>query len=350
MLSGAGDKHRRVGSGGGRRASPVPTSSPTRSSGPTSRSRVRDVVSALRRADQAPDHRAAAGHHRARPCSWPPAGCRRCGWCSRRWSAAASRPPAPTSSTACWTATSTSGCAAPVAGRCRGTRSDPRARPSSVWCSAIAATLWLGLLRQLAVGAAGAGRERVLRLRLHHVAEAADVAEHRLGWHRRLLPAADRLDRRHRVSVALAPFVLFADRLLLDAAAHLGAGHALPRGLRRGRGADAAGGHVRPGGRPPDPGLLGADRGRRRWPCGRSPAPAWSTRWWPPSPARRCCGESVAAAASGANRGCTDAALKPMRLFHWSNSYLAAGLRRRRDRPAAALTRPELTRWPSRSS
>ena len=44
--------------------------------------------------------------------------------------------------------------------------------------------------------------------------------------------------------LAWAPVVLFAGRLLLDAAAHLGAGAALPRGLRRRRRADAAGGRA----------------------------------------------------------------------------------------------------------
>ena len=42
-------------------------------------------------------------------------------------------------------------------------------------------------------------------------------------------------------SLAWAPVVLFLGRLLLDPAAHLGAGAALPRGLRRRRRADAAG-------------------------------------------------------------------------------------------------------------
>ena len=58
-------------------------------------------------------------------------------------------------------------------------------------------------------------------------------------------------------SVSLAAAGAVPDRLLLDPAAHLGAGHALPRGLRRRRRADAAGGPV----------------GRRRS-AGRS----WSTR------------------------------------------------------------------------
>ena len=112
------------------------------------------------------------------------------------------------------------------------------------------------------------------------------------------------------------------DRLLLDAAAHLGAGHALPGGLRGGRGADAAGGPVGSGGGPPDHDLLSADgaglagavadRRHRLAVPGRSP---WSS-------ARRCSG-SPPSCWRRAGRGLTDAALKPMRLFHWSNSYLA---------------------------
>ena len=41
------------------------------------------------------------------------------------------------------------------------------------------------------------------------LAEAADSAEHRLGRDRRLLPAADRLDRGDRLDL-LVPLVLFA--------------------------------------------------------------------------------------------------------------------------------------------
>ena len=47
-----------------------------------------------------------------------------------------------------------------------------------------------------------------------------------------LLPGADRLDRRHQ-RARLAAGGAVPRRLLLDAAAHLGAGDALPRGLRR---------------------------------------------------------------------------------------------------------------------
>ncbi len=61
--------------------------------------------------------------------------------------------------------------------------------------------------------------------------------------------------------LAWAPVVLFARRLLLDAAAHLGAGPALPRGLRGGRRADAAGGRPGRGGGPPDRRLQLGDGG-----------------------------------------------------------------------------------------
>ena len=67
------------------------------------------------------------------------------------------------------------------------------------------------------------------------------VAEHRLGRDRRLLPDPDRLDRGHqRPGLDAAGAV--RRRVPLDAAAHLGAGDALPRGLRLGRRTDAAGG------------------------------------------------------------------------------------------------------------
>ena len=100
-------------------------------------------------------------------------------------------------------------------------------------------------LGQPAVGAAVGDRQRVLRLRLHDAAQAAHDAEHRLGRPRRLLPGADRLDRRHRLAVLDAGRAVHG-RLLLDAAAHLGAGAALPRGLRQRRRPDAAGGQARP--------------------------------------------------------------------------------------------------------
>ncbi|CAA9302254.1 MAG: Heme O synthase, protoheme IX farnesyltransferase COX10-CtaB, partial [uncultured Friedmanniella sp.] len=214
----------------------------------------------LRRPDQAADHRAAAGHHRPRdvprrrrrPAAVAraahhagrlPRGCQRQRHQlrprprHRRADAPHPAPPAPA--------------ARRRPGRGRGLR-----RRAGRGRHPVAR-----LLRQLAVGPAGARRERVLRRRLHPAAQAADVAEHRLGRDRRLLPPADRLDGRHRPGGAGAVRAL-RHRLLLDAAAHLGAGVPLPRGLRRREGADAPRGRAGPGGRRPDPGLLGRDRGR----------------------------------------------------------------------------------------
>ena len=199
---------------------------------PSGRSTVRDVVGGVRRADQAPGHRAAAAHHRAGDVLRRSAACRRSGWSSRPSSAAPCRPAAPTRSTASTTATSTSRCAAPVAGRCRATSSRRGPRSSSGSSLVVRLDAGARLLRQLAVVRAGARGERVLRLRLHDGAQASDHAEHRLGRPRRLLPDADRLDRRHR-RARLGAGGAVPGRLLLDAAAHLGAGDALPRGLRR---------------------------------------------------------------------------------------------------------------------
>ena len=95
-------------------------------------------------------------------------------------------------------ATSTSGCGAPAgaAAPARGvTGVRARLRPASSESLSTAAARAAG---QLAVGAARADRQRVLRRRLHDVAQAADLAEHRVGRRRRLLPGPDRLDGRAR--------------------------------------------------------------------------------------------------------------------------------------------------------
>ncbi len=113
--------------------------------------------------------------------------------------------------------------------------------------------------RQLAVGVAGVGCQRVLRPRLHDVAQAADLAEHGLGRDRGLLPDADRLDCGDRPP-GLGAVRALPRRLPVDAAAHLGAGDALPRGLRRRRSADASGGRGRARGHPADRGLHLGDR------------------------------------------------------------------------------------------
>ena len=74
-----------------------------------------------------------------------------------------------------------------------------------------------------------------------------------------------------------------------------------------------------------------ADGRRPRCCCGRSPGPAGCTRWWRSFSASRSSVESHrllarASAGGGAGHGGTGGdgvvALRPMRLFHWSNTYL----------------------------
>ena len=159
----------------------------------------------------------------------------------------------------------------------------------------VISTVVLARLGQLALGDAGGAGQRVLRARLHDGAQAPDHAEHRLGRPGRLLPGAHRLDggdRRARVGAGDPVH----GRLLLDAAAHLGAGAALPRGLRGRRRADAAGGRPgRRGGQADRPLLLrhgghlaAAVAGRRHrvvLPRGRRWSWAWSS-----SSRRTACG------------------------------------------------------------
>ena len=80
-------------------------------------------------------------------------------------------------------------------------------------------------------------------------------------------------------SLSWAPVAAVRRRVLLDAAALLGAGHPLPRGLRRGRGADAAGRRIARSRRARDRRLLVADGRRHRSRCGR----------WPPAGSTVCC-------------------------------------------------------------
>ena len=99
-------------------------------------------------------------------------------------------------------------------------------------------------LGERAVGGAGARGRGVLPRRLHDDPQAPDHPEHRLGRAGRLLPGADRLDGRHQLAVVGAGDPV-PRRLLLDPAAHLGPGPAVPRGLRRRRRPDAAGRRAR---------------------------------------------------------------------------------------------------------
>ena len=204
----------------------------------------------------------------------------------------------------------------------------------------VAATLWLGFFVNWLSAALALAANAFYVFVYTMWLEAAHAAEHRLGRDRRLLPAADRLDRGHRLARAGAVRAV-RDRVLLDAAAHLGAGHALPRGLRGGRRADAAGGPVAPRGR------VG-----RSWST-RSLTVAVSLALWPVA------GTGLAVSDRGRARGCgllcggrsscwcagraradrrgaeADAAVPLVELLP------GAGLRRRGGRSAAALTAPD---------
>ncbi len=102
--------------------------------------------------------------------------------------------------------------------------------------------------------------DRVLRGRLHDGPQAAHPAEHRVGRRCRLHAGADRLVGRHRLAVLGAGRAL-RGHLLLDAPALLAAVDAVPRRLRGGRGADAAGRRGQRHGGPADRGLQLGDGG-----------------------------------------------------------------------------------------
>ena len=210
----------------------------------------------LRRADEAADHRAAAADHRAGDVPRPARRARRSAWW---W------PP-------CVGGTLSAGSAnalncvydADIDERMRRTRR--RALPRHMVTHPGRAGLRAGArgrlhavagaAGQLALRRAGAGGERVLRRRLHDDPQAPHHPEHRLGRRGRLLPGADRLDRGDRLA-GLGAGGAVPGGVLLDAAALLGAGDPLPRGLRRRRRADAA----------------GRGRARRPWPGRSSPTP-----------------------------------------------------------------------------
>ncbi len=150
---------------------------------------------------------------------------------------------------------------------------------------------------ELAVRGAGRHRDLVLRVRLHARPEAPHPVQHRHRRSGRLLPGAHRLVRRDRPGQPARGGPVRGD-LLLDSAALLGAGHEVPRRLRRGQGAHAAGGRLTRRGRPEDPLLLLRDgagharpralrrlavhgRGARRWAAGSSPRRTGCAAGWP---------------------------------------------------------------------
>ena len=206
----------------------------------------------LRRADQAPNHRAAARHDPAGDGPRRQGACRRCGPRAPRWSAARWPPAAPTRSTASSTATSTRSCTGPSAARWPASRSPPVARAAVRHRARRGRDAAARARRQLAVGGAGRRRDRCstssstpsgLKRRTPSnivIGGAAGCFPVLIGW------SAVRGD------VGWPAVVLFAVDVPLDAAALLGAGDAVQGRLRRGRRADAAGRGARGVGDPPD--------------------------------------------------------------------------------------------------
>jgi protoheme IX farnesyltransferase len=155
----------------------------------------------------------------------------------------------------------------------------------------------------------------LLRRGLHVVAQAHDPAEHLLGWHLRRRAGAHRLGGGDRLG---RPRPLGAVRggLLLADAALLRPGHQVQGRLRAGRHPDAAGGGAPPPGSTPRSCCSPGDRGRVRWRVAAGASPVYGA-WRVVTgglflvEAHRLVGRS--------RRG---EPLKPMRLFHWSTTYL----------------------------
>ena len=105
----------------------------------------------------------------------------------------------------------------------------------------------------------------LLRLRLHAVAQAALEPEHRHRRRRRCRAGARRMGGGHRPP-RLAAGRPLRHHLHLDAAALLGPGRPIPRRLRGGRRADAAGGRLAASGPP-------SRSSSTPWCCGRSDDP-----------------------------------------------------------------------------
>ncbi len=125
----------------------------------------------------------------------------------------------------------------------------------------VASFFWLWWTTNLLSGLLAVGHDRVLRVRLHIAAEAPNLTERRLGRGRRVHAGDDRLVRGHR-DHRLAGAGDVRDHLLLDTAAHLGAGDALQGGLPGSGRADAARGRDRTPSDQTDPGVHVAHRRR----------------------------------------------------------------------------------------
>ena len=121
-------------------------------------------------------------------------------------------------------------------------------------------------------------------------------------------------------SVGIPALLLFAARLLLDAAALLGAVAADPQGLRRGRRADAAGRQGHPRDDAPDRAVHDAAGRDLAGPVRRSPGWARSTWARRSSSARSSCGRRTAVAPRRRRRRRRPAGA--IRLYKYSISYL----------------------------
>ncbi len=187
-------------------------------------------ASRLPRADQTAGHRASAGHHHPGDAAGRPRNCE---------SAADSEHPGG------WAAGGRRRQHAELCGRRRHRQADEAHRASAAGpghrASQSCAGVRAGAIRRLlllavvddehAVGASRGGDDRVLRARLHAAAQAPHIAERGVGRCGRLHAGDDRLVGGDRDdSVARAGDV--RDHLLLDAAAHVGAGDALQGGLQ----------------------------------------------------------------------------------------------------------------------
>ena len=148
-------------------------------------------------------------------------------------------------------------------GRQRPRRARRRARPSALVLAAAGVRCCSPLAGALARGRLGRGRLRLLRARLHRLAQAPDAAEHRHRRRCRRRAAARRLGRSRRLGDRDGRRAV-RDRLPLDAAPLLVARPPARRGLRARRRADAADRARRAGERAADPALHAAARRQPR--------------------------------------------------------------------------------------
>ena len=183
-------------------------------------------------------------------------------------------------------------------------------------------SLWLGLLRQLAVRRRCRCGAIVFYVVVYTMLlKRRTAAEHRLGRRRRLHAGAHRLVRGDRTRCP-GRRSCCSRHLLLDAAALLAAVDAVQGRLRGGRRADAAGrGRGRRRRRARSSSTAGRSSPPRCCWC-RSPAWAGSTSSSRSSPAACSCSRRTGCSRRAKAPETAPRSLKPMRLFHFSITYL----------------------------